>query len=411
MRVPLLLLCACFATWSQALTPVWVEAGEDGRAIARVVVNQPADCNAIEIAGSQTMALRTPVPDGLKPVCEATLPAEARRVIAKSPGRIQTLPVPHPDPAHVVVLGDTGCRIKGARTQDCNDPAHWPFEQVAAGAAASKPDLVIHVGDYLYREDPCPADKQKECGGTPAGDNWNAWNADFFAPAAKLLAAAPWAFARGNHEDCRRSWRGWFYYLDPRPVTAACQAYSPPYLVRLGKFELLMLDSASITEGIAEPAEVQEFSKQLSSLHPINAWLVDHHPFWGFRTDDNGGQTPPAAISAPLKAAWDQAQPKGISLILSGHVHLFELLNFDVRPPQLVAGDGGTMLGGALPQSLDGIKIEGGAMVSGASRHEFGYTVLDRSGTKWGLKLKGPRHQTVLGCSLEPVAACKPPSR
>jgi hypothetical protein len=50
---------------------------------------------------------------------------------------------------------------------------------------------VIHVGDYLYREDPCPAAAQAQCGGTPSGDNYGAWNADFFKPAAKLLAAAP----------------------------------------------------------------------------------------------------------------------------------------------------------------------------------------------------------------------------
>lgn len=306
--------------------------------------------------------------------------------------------------------------------QDCNDPAQWPFAQVAAGAAASKPDLVIHVGDYLYREDPCPAGKQKECAGTPAGDNWNAWNADFFTPAAKLLAAAPWAFARGNHEDCKRSWRGWFYYLDPRPwpthsTTPGCLTYSPPYLVRLGKFELFMLDSAAVNESVAEPAQVSEFAAQLASLAPSNAWLVDHHPFWGFKTDENGGQAAPAPISAPLSAAWNRtfpgAAPRGITMILSGHVHLFELLNFDTRPPQLVAGDGGTMLAGALPQSLNGITVEGGAMVSGQSRHEFGYTVLERSGperpgAKWKLSLTNAQGHTLAGCSIEKGrAACK----
>jgi hypothetical protein len=421
----LLALSAPLCVWSQALTPVWVETGENGQAIARVVVNQAADCGALLIdvdGASQMMTLRTPVPDGLKPACELALPAGARRATAKTSNGTQTLPVPHPDPAHVVVLGDTGCRIKGARVQDCNDPAHWPFAQVAGGAAASKPDLVIHVGDYLYREDPCPAGKQKECGGVsgaaaPAGDNWNAWNADFFAPAAKLLAAAPWAVARGNHEDCRRSWRGWFYYLDPRPwplsqsTTPGCLTYSPPYLVKLGKFELLMLDSAAVNENVADPAQVSEFAAQLGSLAPSNAWLVDHHPFWGFRTDENGGQAAPAPISAPLSAAWDRAfpggRPSGITMILSGHVHLFELLNFDTRPPQLVAGDGGTMLAGALPQSLDGIAVEGGAMVSGQSRHEFGYTVLRRSGSKWKLSLTNAQGHTLAACTIDKQhAAC-----
>jgi hypothetical protein len=420
-----LILALSSSLCAQTLTPVWVETGENGQAMARVVVNQAADCPAIVLSGdidggSRAMTLRSPVPDGLKPACELALPATARRAIAKTSSGNQTVPLPRNDPARVIVLGDTGCRIKGARVQDCNDPALWPFAQVAASAAASKPDLVIHVGDYLYREDPCPVGKQKECGGSlpgaaaPAGDNWNAWNADFFAPAAKLLAAAPWAFARGNHEDCRRSWRGWFYYLDPRPwPVSGCLTYSPPYLVRLGKFELFMLDSAAVNEDVAGPAQVSEFAAQLAALAPSNAWLVDHHPFWGFKTDENGGKIAPVPISAPLSAAWDRAKPSGITMILSGHVHLFELLNFDTRPPQLVAGDGGTMLAGALPQSLNGISVEGGAMVSGQSRHEFGYTVLERSGpegsrVKWKLSLTNAQGHALASCSIEKNrAACK----
>lgn len=422
----LLAVLAPLCVQGQTLTPVWVETGTNGQAIARVVVNQASDCPSLNIdAASRAMTLRSPVPAGLKPACELALPGGARRATAKTAAGNQTLTLPRTDPTHVIVLGDTGCRIKGARVQDCNDPAQWPFAQVAAGAAGSKPDLVIHVGDYLYREDPCPANKQKECGGStskaaaPAGDNWNAWNADFFTPAAKLLAASPWAFSRGNHEDCNRSWRGWFYYLDPRPwpgsqsTTPGCLVHSPPYLVRLGKFELFMLDSAAINENVADPAQVNEFAAQLSSLQPTNAWLVDHHPFWGFRTDENGGKSAPAPISAPLSAAWDRVKPKGITMILSGHVHLFELLNFDTRPPQLVAGDGGTMLAGALPKSLNGIVVQGGAMVSGQSRHEFGYTVLERSGpegprAKWKLALTDAHGRALANCSIERNrAACK----
>jgi hypothetical protein len=37
--------------------------------------------------------------------------------------------------------------------------------------AARKPSLVIHVGDYIYRESPCPAG-DKGCKGSPYGDNW-----------------------------------------------------------------------------------------------------------------------------------------------------------------------------------------------------------------------------------------------
>ena len=83
----------------------------------------------------------------------------------------QTLPVPVANPQRILVVGDTGCRIKGASLQACNDPMQWPFLAVSQAAAGLKPDLIIHVGDYLYRESPCPAGNAG-CAGSPWGDNW-----------------------------------------------------------------------------------------------------------------------------------------------------------------------------------------------------------------------------------------------
>ena len=44
----------------------------------------------------------------------------------------------------------------------------WPFPKIAATAAAARPDLVIHVGDYHYREAPCPAERAG-CANSPSG--------------------------------------------------------------------------------------------------------------------------------------------------------------------------------------------------------------------------------------------------
>src|SRR5213080_682053 len=122
--------------------------------------------------------------------------------IANSP-----LPLPKPTLTSIIAFGDTGCRLKakkvssngkdvhvdddGGKFQDCNSPSLWPFAQIAASVAAAKPDLVIHVGDYLYRESPCPP-RDRGCAGSPHGDDWRSWKADFFAPAAPALRAAPW---------------------------------------------------------------------------------------------------------------------------------------------------------------------------------------------------------------------------
>ena len=63
-------------------------------------------------------------------------------------------------------------------------------EDLLSFARSWKPDLVIHVGDYHYRENACPKDIAG-CRDSPWGYGWDAWDADFFVPARPLLAAAP----------------------------------------------------------------------------------------------------------------------------------------------------------------------------------------------------------------------------
>ena len=163
-------------------------------------------------------------PENLKPsafpvaVCEAPLPAGSRR--AKVDG--VRLPVPKREVRRIVVIGDTGCRMEVSdhAYQPCNDRAKFPFARIAARAAKWGPDLVVHVGDYEYRENPCPA-AETGCAGSVWGYGWDAWAADFFTPAAPLLAAAPIAPARGNHESCARAGQGWWRFLDGHPAAAA----------------------------------------------------------------------------------------------------------------------------------------------------------------------------------------------
>lgn len=408
MRLVFGLLLAVLAQ-GQLVTPVWVELGDGGRAIARVVANRVESCPTIQVDGfSRAMTARQPVPQGFLPACEFALPAGAKAASVNG----QALPVPQPDPSHIVVLGDTGCRIKGDRLQACNDPVKWPFERLAGAAATERPNLVIHVGDYLYREDPCPATAAAQCGSTPSGDHWDAWDADFFKPAAKLLASAPWVFSRGNHENCQRSWRGWFYYLDPHDWTGTCQEAPPPYSVQLGKFQLIAFDSSAVSEAQVQPEQRNTYASQLASLHASNAWLVDHHPFFGIRPGDANG-SPPVGQTATLQEAWDRAAPKGIDMILSGHTHLFEALSYgSTRPIQILAGDGGTSLAGALPEKVNGLDVHGVMVAASENQVQFGYVLFTKSGAGWHLALKTPANQSIATCHIKGrEASCKAASR
>ena len=161
----------------------YVVLGEAGAAVARVLIDAPA-CPAIELnRRSQPMTLRAPAetiplrstpsaPADSKPAefplltCEAALPAGTTS--ASVLGR--TLPLPKAEPRRIVVIGDTGCRLQKSSNsyQACNDIAQYPFATIAAQAAAWKPDLVIHVGDYHYRENACP-EGNAGCAGSPWG--------------------------------------------------------------------------------------------------------------------------------------------------------------------------------------------------------------------------------------------------
>jgi hypothetical protein len=392
-----LLFCAATLASAELLTPVWVQVADHGQALARVVVNGPDQCPAVQLDGlMHQMELRQPIPQNFRPACELAIPQNTKRAVVNG----QELRLPRPNPSKIIAFGDTGCRIKGANVQSCNDPSDWSFERVARAAARAQPHLILDVGDYLYREDACPAGKESFCGGTPHGDNWDTWNADFFKPGSALLAGAPWVFARGNHETCARAWQGWSYYLDTHAWTGVCQATPPPVLVELGSFKVVLFDSSATSDNKMSAELIGNYASQLASIHVDHAWLLDHHPFWALKGSPDG--QPPAPQNAGLEEAWDKAAPKGIDMVFSGHTHVFELLSFNgTRPIQLVAGDGGTKLEERIPSQVKGISIQGFMIAEGESEGVYGYTLLEKKSTGWKLTLREPAGDDIVKCSLD----------
>src|ERR1700722_427008 len=80
MRLLALLLAGPAAILNaQLLTPAWIEIGPEGIAIARVVVTSETGCPTLRTDGSSIpMSLRQPVPKGLRPACEATIPPSVK---------------------------------------------------------------------------------------------------------------------------------------------------------------------------------------------------------------------------------------------------------------------------------------------------------------------------------------------
>ena len=149
---------------------------------------------------------------------------------------------------------------------------------------------MIHVGDYLYRVAPCPAGNAG-CAGTPYGDNWPAWKADFFAPASPLLAAAPWVFVRGNHESCLSMGRGYLRLIGPLNFAPGCAGHLAPYRVPLGDFELMVMDNADADDVNVDAAKTPVYQAELAEAvrpSPLPVWLVMHRPIWAAMTGPLG---------------------------------------------------------------------------------------------------------------------------
>ncbi|HTS20505.1 MAG TPA: metallophosphoesterase [Casimicrobiaceae bacterium] len=432
----------------------FVVVGVEGQAVARAITRAD-ECPLLLVddapqpmtvrAAAGTMPLRKTQSAQAKPsafpvrVCEAYVGARAVR--ASIAGR--SLPLPKANPRRIVVIGDTGCRLKGAdgRFQDCNDRAAWPFADVADAAAALHPDLVVHVGDYLYREDACPFGNAG-CAGSPWGYGWDAWNADFFTPARKLLEAAPWVVVRGNHESCDRAGQGWWRLLDPRPLGAsrdcndaandAMGDFSDPYAVPLAPHsQLIVFDSSRAGVDPLEPGDpaYRAYASELAAAFALaerrpgmhNLFLA-HHPLLGFAPDP---RTAPAglypgngALQSVLRAVnGDALFPASVDALLSGHVHLFEAVSYATnQPSQIISGNGGTWADVALPRPLPpGATPSRGATIQGiVSTNRPGFLILEREGSigdAWRIEVRDRRGDLLTLCALaDRKTRCAPES-
>lgn len=426
-----------------AVVNQWVQFAPDNKVLIRAIEDDPANgCPAASLDGRPVaLTQRGPVtgaaeaPKTYYPVlmCESAPIRAFGHGIAQVAG--VALKMPMLNPRRILVVGDTGCRVTSAvtGTQDCNDPKQFPLEFLSNYAATFKPDLIVHVGDFFYREQPCPTGFAG-CAGTPAFDNWDSWYADWFGPAKNLIAAAPLALSRGNHESCNRGARGWFRLLDPHPYDQGavdCTGpyvpmagapgaagpltpydHTPPFVVHAGRVSLVMFDSSDSNTSAADVKTVSTDGRTLPEIYrdqlaavlaPLaqrDVFYITHKSTYDIRLAKLNGNL--AGGDATQQSVFDSltpgAVPAQVKLLISGHDHQFQVVDFKGGDyaPQLVVGNSGTLLDnndGNQPQAfvpdttgtnagaayaLPG--IEGTptiAIQATADRSEYGFTVLD----------------------------------
>jgi hypothetical protein len=430
----------------------WVEIGANNQAIARLLTPYTV-CPSITVDGVTSAMTVRALPAALparptstdttlaaamtsgnsKPAvfttttCEFMVPAGASAATVAG----LKLPLPKPVVNRVVIVGDTGCRISiGNVYQACGDPTQWPFSVISSAAAAMQPDLVLHVGDYEYRDNPCPPGNTA-CAGQPWGYGSDAWTADFFAPAAPLLAAAPWVMVRGNHEVCNRAGQGWYRYLDINPFDGSdvktCDNaandnagnFNDPWAVSFGDTQFIAFDSSNAAKTAYVPAAFQPYTTELGEAAGLaNANLLNifavHHPVLGY-TAANPPTVGNAALQSVMNAAFPgNYYPPNTAIAIHGHVHDFQALNFaSNHPATFVAGNGGDNLDSALPAVFapnSDLPAPSTVVNAFAYSQEFGFMVMDRVGSVGQKNWKFSSYRTdgtlIAACSMAAPIAC-----
>ena len=370
-----------------AVLSAWVQYAADGKPHARALV--PQTCPSVTYEGGSVAMSRRAGPAGNfdEVVCDAPLPADATNISVDG----TRLPSPPRAPRTVVVFGDTGCRMKDQEQQNCGDIADWPYPKIAQTIAAAHPDLLVHVGDYYYRENNCLA-TWTYCKNR-WGDTSMSWNADWFTPSKPLFASAPLVLIRGNHEDCQRGGPGWFRYLDGADTVTPCRQNgtdgSPPWSVAFDGLRIVVADSAADpSDSSPDAARIAFYAATFRRAQALAAgatgdtWFVTHRPPYA-----NTNQT-----RARLQLHWNFAP---FDAVLAGHVHDFEAINLTGFPPLVVNGESGDDLDDAgTTAKYIGLQTNAGKPVytfgtpARYGSKQYGFAVYTKTAAGWAISLR-----------------------
>jgi predicted phosphodiesterase len=243
----------------------------------------------------------------------------------------------------ILIIGDTGC-AESFHGQKCTSHQDWPLEKIVETIKNKENyDYAIHLGDFHYN---------------PTDFGYDDWRKEFFDPIRPIISKSPWIFVRGNHEDCRRAYKGWSKLLDPFPSQDSCVKFSPLYEVTLGKYEFIVMDNSTsydlykdaktdYEEALLIQRYAQEFEKAKNMIKAANdkglkSLLLMHKPIFGVDQENGKEQLYNVTMES-------SAQPRYIDyaeLVISGHVHAWEAFSLknSAMPPQIIVGNSGNAL-------------------------------------------------------------------
>lgn len=346
----LLPLTSCFIFSSCAhKSMTYVGLTDEGQSFVKTVSAKGQDCEAVSVESKekQTSKLelkRTNFDEAS--ICEAVLPKNTAVVRRGSDEII----IPE-QPRKIVIMGDTGCRLRNKDgkgfIQKCEDEQEWPFARLIRSVEKENADLVVHVGDYHYREsctDPIKCQPYKDT----VGYGYKPWAADFLTPAESVLKKKPFIFVRGNHEDCKRAHEGFDKLLSP-VGEQTCVADQETHYTSFGNFLLVNFDNSSVDDKPLDSKSAEfkslqtRYKKMVETLKArpeSEVWIFMHRPIWGLAPLGTGVVPTNINMEAMVR---ETPLPGKVRMIFAGHIHAFQIATGN-HPPELIVGESGTAL-------------------------------------------------------------------
>jgi len=184
--------------------------------------------------------------------------------------------------------------------------------------------------------------------------------------------------------------------MGPTAAAGPCAVHQRLYTADLGGLTLAVLDDAVSNEPDLDRNVAQVYADEIAGLSKTTGpvWLVHHRPTWAAITGPLGipiGGNLTLIEAARIDAAKAGAMiPPNVGLMLSGHIHTFESINYNGGiPPQIVAGNGGDDLL-VTPKNLRGTQFQGHSGVTvadGLSVGGFGFLLMTKAGDGWTIDL------------------------
>ena len=370
--------------------------GGHGQSFRAIVSDDACPTMTIDGAALPMQIRARPDTDFPNLVCEYV----ARSAAASAKLGTLSFPLRPAKPKKIVVVGDTGCRLKkGDPIQACTDPVAWPFSTVARSIAATQADLAIHAGDFHYREMKCP--NPSVCGSV-FGDNWPTWSADFFVPAQAMLSVHPFVFVRGDHEKCSRAWLGYIRYLAPDPIRTPfmCDNYRAAYVIDFEDLQLAVLDSSTRDRDFFTWDRLRAMRAQFVDILPRldrEAWLLTHAPLWGYG-HTKADATDLGTLETVQREAFGDMTPRHMTAVISGDLHFAQVVSVKGSPTQITIGNGGVALYTTPVGHDNGVAVGKGEDGDVFGYNDFGFGLIDRGGDGVRLTLFDKNGHGVGGC-------------